>query len=855
MSVGRTSFPLTCKQLRKEKIMNKTRSTQTTLTAIFLTICIVVSTLAAIVPSVNAQTLQNYPTFVFVGASPDPVGLGQTVTIVTWTAEMPPDVGETAGTVAGGRAAWEGITVTLTKPDGSNQTLALPRTDPVGGTYYVLTPDQLGTYTVQAHFPAQWKNTTTYNRLYASATSAVDQFTVTETQLQIIPGVPLPNEYWTRPINAYNREWYVLGGNWLGDGRGNLYTTGPETAHIVWTKPLQNGGITGGEFEDISYYEGTSYEQRFSHPVIINGILFYTQPLSHRDYHSRDYNTMSGQEVVAVDLRTGKEIWRIDNAGIQMGMLYEYYSPNQHGLHGYLWRESGTTWIAYDPSTGAMLFNITNVPSGTNAIGPNGERLRYVIGGSSTNRTSLALWNSTAIPSMLMGTSGTSYWQWRPAGYSGTTLPRVHNGSQGYSWNVSLPAGLAGNVIFTLEDRIIGGSGFASNGVSQPNEQFTIWAVRTDVGHQGELLFNIKPRVPAANVTLQFEGSMVSDASLEAGVFTVRAKETRQWIGFDIDTGEQLWITESQNDWMMYSRTAAVADGKLFSGGYGGVLYAYDLQTGDLLWNATTDTSGLDSPYDRYPINSITYIDGKVYINTGEHSHTQPYYKGWSSYVFDAETGDRLWDMTGIWRAAAFADGYMATANLMDMQVYVFGKGPTKTSVEVKSNVMTKGNSVVITGSVMDISGGTTDSALTARFPNGVPAVSDDSMTAWMKYVYMQLPKPADVKGVTVTLNVIDANGNYRPIGETTSDASGMFSYTWEPDIEGDYKVVATFGGSESYFPSSAETAFFVDEAAPQETDTPTVALPPTELYFVASTAAIIIAIAIVGLLLLRKRP
>jgi hypothetical protein len=83
-----------------------------------------------------------------------------------------------------------------------------------------------------------------------------------------------------------------------------------------------------------------------------------------------------------------------------------------------------------------------------------------------------------------------------------------------------------------------------------------------------------------------------------------------------------------------------------------------------------------------------------------------------------------------------------------------------------------------------------------------------------------------------------------------------MFSYHWVPDIEGDYKVIATFEGSESYWPSQAESTFFVESATPTPTVIPVVASPPpTEMYFVASTVAIIIAIAIVGLLLLRKRP
>ena len=56
--------------------------------------------------------------------------------------------------------------------------------------------------------------------------------------------------------------------------------------------------------------------------------------------------------------------------------------------------------------------------------------------------------------------------------------------------------------------------------------------------------------------------------------------------------------------------------------------------------------------------------------------------------------------------------------------------------------------------------------------------------------------------GVEVTLDVVDANGNYRNIGTATTDASGMYSYQWKPDIEGKYTVIATFHGTNGYWPS-----------------------------------------------------
>jgi hypothetical protein len=111
---------------------------------------------------------------------------------------------------------------------------------------------------------------------------------------------------------------------------------------------------------------------------------------------------------------------------------------------------------------------------------------------------------------------------------------------------------------------------------------------------------------------------------------------------------------------------------------------------------------------------------------------------------------------------------------------------------------------------------------------------------------------------VTVELSVVDANGNYRSIGATTADADGFFSLNWKPDIEGKYTVYASFGGSESYWPSHAVTAFNVDPA-PEATAAPTDAPQSmADLYFLPATIGLFIAIIAVGLvmaLMVRKRP
>ena len=164
---------------------------------------------------------------------------------------------------------------------------------------------------------------------------------------------------------------------------------------------------------------------------------------------------------------------------------------------------------------------------------------------------------------------------------------------------------------------------------------------------------------------------------------------------------------------------------------------------------------------------------------------------------------------------------------------------------------------MVIKGSVTDISPGTQTDAIKMRFPNGVPAVSDASQSGWMLYVYKQFECPTNASGVPLTVSVLDANGNSRVIGTTTSDLTGAYKFSWKPDISGDYTIYVTFAGSEAYFGSVAQNAFFVEEQPAATAAATPAPASTTEQYFLPSVAAIIVVIIVVGaliILLQRKR-
>ena len=115
-------------------------------------------------------------------------------------------------------------------------------------------------------------------------------------------------------------------------------------------------------------------------------------------------------------------------------------------------------------------------------------------------------------------------------------------------------------------------------------------------------------------------------------------------------------------------------------------------------------------------------------------------------------------------------------------------------------------------------------------------------------------------KVLHVSLSAIDPNGNLISIGTTTTDINGNYGLQYTPEVPGTYQIIARFDGSASYGSSSATTYMGITDAGP--TTAPTAA-PQTNLvttsdlmtYMAAGVIAIIIAIVIVGLFIIRKKP
>ncbi|MCW4005888.1 MAG: hypothetical protein NWF04_04740 [Candidatus Bathyarchaeota archaeon] len=876
------------------KITSKKPLTKTTLLAISVSFLLLASAFAAL-PVTNAHTpAWDIPIWSYMNVSPNPIGVDQTAFIVFWFDKSPP----TAAGSGGDR--WTDITIEVTAPDNSKDTLGPFTTDSVGGSYAMFTPTQVGTYTFVLDFPGQTASlyhpetgvagnpSDFVNDTYSSSTTTAT-LTVQEEPISDPISPPLPTSYWTRPIEGQNTDWSCIASNWLSDPFAYPYSrvqtvgSAPNSAHVMWTKEVHYGGVVGGSnvgSDGMTYYGGLMYECKFANPIIMQGRLYYSMPLS---------NSPSAYGFTCVDLTNGETLWTIEESfgaepfGLPFAQLYDYESMNQHGVipNGYIWRVVGSTWMAYDGFTGSWLFNLTNVPGGTNEVGTNGERLRYVL---SSDANWLALWNNTAAwgltgASNADDTSSNAY-QWRPGGKS-------VDASTAYSWNVTLPEQIsAGSAIIDVipGDLVLGrSSAFAGlTGFGTP-DPYTLWAISLKPESRGELLWIQSYDAPNDNLT-----RVAGKIDPATRVFTMYDKEAVQWTGYSLDTGDKVWgPTASEHPFNYYATSAGVmsagtsmvAYGKLYSTGFSGILYCYDMSNGNQIWNYSTP-SGFATPYGGYSSLIGAISDGKVYTYFIDHSPNAPPYKGVEVRCINATTGDEVWTIMG-WggdRSLAIADGCLTYYNLYDGQIYCVGKGPTATTVSAPQLELPKGSQVLITGTVTDVCAGAKELVETGEF-NVVPAVSDESMSDWMEYLYMQKPMPPDADGVTVKLTAIDPNGNTQDLGTATTDTNGNYAVAWTPPVEGIYQVTATFHGTNSYYGSTQTAYFIVGEtttsttpaASAQPTPTqptqtppqsaspsPSIAPPPTSdtptTTYIAIGAAAAIIIIIAAAIVLRKR-
>jgi outer membrane protein assembly factor BamB len=802
-------------------------------TAIALVLVITFSSLLTVMPA-TAQTKTK--TFAFLNVDPNPVGLGQTLLVNSWTVPQTPMVpGTSIGQVR------NGYYYDFTRPDGTTFTEGPHNSDSAGSAtdWFTIKPDQVGNWKVKF----RWAG----DELFLGCESQTVTFTVQSTLTQQYwPETPIQDRYWTRPISAANREWYTIGGAWMqSTGRDtpcfNPYSQAPTSAHVLWKVETGLGGLIGGQ------YGATAYSSSAPSKVIMYGRAYYS----------------ANDGVHCVDVHTGEELW-VPAKTLGSGTMFVIPGPTP-----YIWRIGATKFERFDAFTGLSSKNVTGQPTGTmlstvqgstswrqNRIWMDGNGILYINIDDVLERFVGTLAYDTKVSSTNFY-SGVM-WHLQRESMNSTNVC-LYNYTYGNATaiilkNYTMPLQDLANMAVDVENGLIFHSANGGRYTAAINAK------------TGELLWN-----------KQQEGYFEGQGAAMNGIGSCGAEDTLKVYGFDLYTGAQIWASEPNNyPWGAFRAYSSGADNTNFYHlSYDGTIRAYDIKTGVTKWvfSSGNDTTP-ESPYGTWPFyNNPAIAGGVVFATTAEHTPTLPLKRGERLYALNATTGKLLWSIMGCNNQLAIADGVLVASDSYTPLMYGFAKGQTATTVTASSKIATRGSMVLIEGSVMDMS---------PAQPN-TPAISDANMGAWMEYIHMLAPKPTNAVGVKVHLTATDPNGNWQDVGYATSDDLGNYAFSWTPPVPGMYKVRATFEGSNAYYTSEASTSFVIIEtpsAVPAATAAPTqaaasptavaptpavaeptpspVVIPPTEAAptttYIAIGAAVIIIVAAAAVMILKKR-
>jgi len=622
-----------------------------------------------LIPSVHAASTYTIPMYAYISVSPNPTGVGQGVEVIMWLEQL---FGGNAELTNNYRFDND-FQLVITPPSGTSTSTTFGTVTSPTSTYdYYYTPTAVGTYTLTFNFLAT--NITAANDPTSSQigdeylpTTTSTTLTVQSTTIQGIPQTPLPTAFWTRPIYGENTAWYALGSNWLGFGSpgylsigggpnlgangeefGPATNVGPLTSHIMWTLPLLPGGVVGQTATTIpanTYAEGSAYDQKFQNPIIVDGLLIFTESISQTGVSGGlGASTPSTGPTVCYNLESGKLLW--SGAGsetpnnpvpaLSFAYVYDPEDPNQHGVWPPMLVASAfsfvtftTVWEVYDAFTGDALFNVTNIPSGSTMLGPSGEYLNVNLvnyGNSTKPNWYLQEWNSSRLWENLY--SGPSTTPTYPPPVTNAVQTVLVNGIHQEicdDFNVSVPwlntATLNGAPIGSLTQSaaiyneillIYAGTYPANTAATQslffgtpsstPYEYFGVGLNATGITYTlpatggdtstvgsvnlGSELWSNIVQPPANNITVLWAG--IDPVN---NVFIETWRETQQFVGYSLLTGKQVWgptAPQAPLDYYGSQASGSIActiyNGELISSAYAGIVYCYSTATGAILW-------------------------------------------------------------------------------------------------------------------------------------------------------------------------------------------------------------------------------------------------------------------------------
>ena len=81
-----------------------------------------------------------------------------------------------------------------------------------------------------------------------------------------------------------------------------------------------------------------------------------------------------------------------------------------------------------------------------------------------------------------------------------------------------------------------------------------------------------------------------------------------------------------------------IAYGKLYASGYDGYVRAYDITSGNQVWEYFYGSAGYETPYGTWPTYAgFNIADGKIYVTNDDHSPDSVIWRGGKLHVINAQ--------------------------------------------------------------------------------------------------------------------------------------------------------------------------------------------------------------------------
>ena len=616
----------------------------------------------------------------------------------------------------------------------------------------------VGNYTMpEGTSNAGYTDSYTRSMYYTPASTVERTLVVQQDMVASWPASALPTNYWSRPVQSENREWWIIAGDfpWRGPSGGstwdNLYpntygyytsNTGffagdnqrftpwvqaPNSAHIVWKRQIQLSGILGGDqgYASMTTASGTP-------TIIYQGKAYQTV--------TKPFNGVTQSVLQCYDIRTGEIFW--ERTGVTTPSVIEYGEglpsvPGANaavGITPALVSMSDNRLIKYNPATGAVSVNVS-IPQWASITGFSTSV--YYTNGYVLSVQEL---NATGGPGEY-GTPTAGIYRlinWTTFGTSSNFTTRILS-------NISWPAAYLGDFVdygTGIGLRVSDASWFDTPATGFPYAY---------IPYDNASGIRYGTRIKALDLVT---GAVLWDKSFYESIYSPSAciayngkvavlmmNQEQQngggyYMCFDQRTGQLLWKGEQMDSpWDIPGFGAysiSTAYGMFFRFGYSGI-YAFDWDTGKIVWKYEgTAFSPYETPYTGknqttvYSWNAGGWVaDGKLYAVNTEHTPSQPITRGWGLHCINVTTGELIWKTKTAGSIGAVADGYLALSG-QDGVMYVYGNGKSATTVTAPDIAAQLGSSVVIKGSVLDTS---------PAQPN-TPCVSKDSMTTQMEYLH-----------------------------------------------------------------------------------------------------------------------